>query len=115
MANANQMVVKLKITADSSQAIGEVLSEIKGVVKVEQMTPQRLRITYDVNQTGWAMLRGRLQKAGVDTQKSLFTRWRDNWREFIEQNMRDNLRHTPACCSKVPVGGGLRSHTNRDK
>lgn len=114
MANANQMVVKLKVNVDTLQVAGEVLREINGVDKVEQLTPQRLRITYDVNQTGWAVLCERLQEAGVYAQTGLLARWRDNWREFIEQNMRDNLRHTPACCSKPPAGGRLRSRTHRE-
>jgi hypothetical protein len=114
MANANQMVVKLKISAETSQVAGEALRQIKGVGKVEQITPHRLRITYDVNQTGWAMLRERLQETGAYAQAGLLARWRDGWREIIEQNMRDNLRHTPACCSKPPAGAGLRSRTHRD-
>jgi hypothetical protein len=114
MTNANQFVVKLKVTAETSKIASETLREIKGVDKVELITPQRLRITYDVNHTGWATLRERLQAVGAYPQSGLLVRWRDGWREFIEQNMRDNLRHTPACCSKPPVGGGLRSRTPRD-
>jgi len=114
MANANQMVVKLKLNAEMYQVADEALREIKGVDKVEQLSRQRLRITYDVNHTGWALLRERLQVVGASAQSGLLARWRDGWCEFIEQNMRDNLRHTPACCSKPPAGGGLRPRTHRD-
>ena len=105
MTSENQFVVKLKVTAEMSNAASEVLREINGVDDVEQLTPERLRITYDVNQTSWAKLRERLQATGVYSQAGLFALWRDGWREFQEQNTRDNLRHKPACCSKPPSGG----------
>lgn len=114
MANENQMVVKVKVYAENLPAAGVVLREIKGVDKVEQIAPQRLRITYDVNRIGWATLRTRLQSIGAYAQTGWFARWRDSWREFIEQNMRANLQHRPACCSKPPAGAGLRSRTHRN-
>lgn len=114
MAKANQMVVKLTLTAETLPVASEALRELPGVDKVEQMTPQRLRITYDVTHTDWATLRERLQAVSAYSQTGLLARWRDGWRELLEQNMRDNLRHKPACCSKAPAGGGLRSHTHRD-
>lgn len=113
MANENQMVVKVKVNVDQSQAAGAALHEIKGVDKVELMAPQRLRITYDVNLTNWSELRACLQSLGAYAQTGLLAHWRDSWREFIEQNMRANLHHRPACCSKPPVGAGLRSRTHR--
>lgn len=114
MAKVNQMVVKLKLASEMSQEADEVLRGIQGVDEVEQIAPQRLRVTYDVTHTGWATLRERLQAIGAYSQTGMLARWRDGWREFLEQNMRDNLNHKPACCSKAPVGGGLGARSSRD-
>lgn len=105
MTNENQFVMKLKVTAGMSNLVGEILREIDGVDGIEQLTPECLRITYDINQTSWAKLRERLQTKGAYSNTGLFSRWRDGWREFVEQNTRDNLSHKPACCSKPPSGG----------
>lgn len=113
MANPNQKVVKMKVSSGQMQVVIESLQEIDGVDKLEQLTPARLRITYDVNQTGWAKLRERLQSIGAYSQAGVFVRWRDGVREMLEQNMRYNLNHKAACCSKPPAGGGVRSRTTR--
>ncbi|MEJ2393074.1 MAG: hypothetical protein P8019_17005 [Gammaproteobacteria bacterium] len=115
MANPNQMVVKMKVSTGQMQIVLETLRGIDGVDKLEQLTPARFRITYDVNQTGWARLREQLQAIGAYSQAGVFARWRDGVREMLEQNMRYNLNHKPACCSKPPAGGGLQSRSPRGR
>lgn len=114
MAKVNQMTVKLKLTGEMADKAIKALSDFPGVDKVERKSPQKLRIIYDVTHTDWATLRERLQGVGAHTQTSMLSSWRDAWREFLEQNMRDNLRHKPACCSKAPAGGGLRSRNTHE-
>lgn len=115
MSNENQFVLKLKVNAETSHVASNILREVDGVDSVEQVTPQYLRITYDINRTSWGALRERLQAEGAYCQAGLLARWRDAWREFREQNTRDNLRHTGACCSKPPTGAGSWSRGSRHR
>lgn len=114
MADENQRVIKVSVPPDKLQAASDTLRDSEGVALVERVAPQRLRVTYDINHTGWAVLRERLQAIGAYSQTGLLVRWRDGWREFQEENIRDNLRHKPACCSEPPPGAGSKSRAHRD-
>lgn len=108
MTSEVQMVRSIKLDATAMQSASDVLQGIEGVDAVEQTAPQKLRITYDVTRTGWSALLEQLKGVGAYNQSGVLARWRDGWRDFAEQNMRDNLRHQPACCSKPPVGAGRK-------
>jgi len=102
------MVLKVAVAAGMLPAAVEVLRQAEGVETVEPTGPRRLRLTYDVSRTGWSTLREDLRGIGAYSPTGLLARWRNAWREFREQNVRENLRHTPACCSKPPPGAGRR-------
>lgn len=108
MTGETQMVRSIRLDAAAMQSASEALQGIDGVDAVEQTAPHKLRVTYDVTRTGWIALCERLKAAGAYGQSGMLARWRDGWRDFEEQNMRENLRHQPACCSKPPVGAGRR-------
>ncbi len=108
MANAIQMEVKIKVTAEMLSLALETLRAINGVDDVERVSDEQLHIIYDVNQTRWLALRDQLQAVGAYNKSGRFARWRDRLRDFKEQNVRDNMKHRPACCSKPPTGAGHR-------
>jgi len=108
MANQNQIVRNIKLDSASLEAAMGALQGVEGIDALEQVGPQRLRITYDVTRTGWGALLEKLKAADAEPAGGLFARWRNDWRDFQEQNMRDNLRHQPACCSKPPAGAGRK-------
>jgi len=101
-----QVVRRLKI-ADNSQRehARELLRDIEGVEVIES-DGEQLRIGYDFSHTSWSKLCETLLQAGVYQPSGTFARWRDSWREFQDQNMRENLGHRAACCSKPPPGAG---------
>lgn len=86
----------------------ETVRAIEGVVSVAAEGPQRLRITYDFTRLTWLTLCDRLKRAGLYTPKRWWMRWRDAWRDQLDHNRRENLRHQAACCSKPPPGAGRR-------
>lgn len=108
MTSETQMVRSIKLDTAAMQSASETLRVIEGVDAVEQTAPQKLRVTYDVTRTGWIALCEQLKSIGAYSQSGMMARWRDGWRDFQEQNMRDNLRYQPACCSKPPVGAGRK-------
>jgi len=102
------MVRTIKLDTTSLQPTVEFLRGLEGVDVVEQTAPRRLRITYHFNRIGWGTLCEHMKSSGAYQQGGMLSRLRDGWRDFMEENMRDNLRHQPACCSKPPVGAGRR-------
>jgi len=108
MVNATQVVRSIRLGAAVVEAASDALRRMEGVDAVEVATPRKLRVTYDVTRTGWGALCEQLKSVGAYEPSRLRGRWRDGWREFQEQNMRDNLSHRPACCSKPPAGAGRR-------
>jgi hypothetical protein len=106
--NQPQVVRSLQISDDSvRQRAGEIIRALEGVEAVEAVG-QELRISYDFSHTSWAKVCEALKSAGLYAPRGVFTRWRDSWREFQDQNMRENLGHRAACCSKPPPGAGRR-------
>lgn len=102
---AHQLVLRTLELADESAPLraSELLCGLEGVSKVEA-EKQQLHITYDITRTNWTVICNVLVKAGLYSQKGLIARLRDSWREQLDQNMRDNLTHKAACCSKPPPG-----------
>jgi len=101
-----QVVRRLKI-ADSMkrERAVELMRDIEGVDVVES-DGQQLSISYDFSHTSWAKLCDALLQADLYQPSGTFARWRDSWRDFQDQNMRENLGHRAACCSKPPPGAG---------
>jgi len=83
----------------------ELMRGTEGVDVVE-IGGEQLSISYDFSHTSWSKLCEALTQAGVYQPSGTFARWRDSWREFQDQNMRENLGHRAACCSKPPPGAG---------
>jgi hypothetical protein len=108
MTSETRMVRTIKLDTTSLQPVVELLQGLEGVDVVEQTAPQKLRITYNFSRIGWGTLCEQMKSIGAYKQSGMLNRWRDGWRDFKEQNMRDNLRHQPACCSKPPVGAGRK-------
>jgi hypothetical protein len=108
MASESQMVRTIKLDTTNLQPAVELLQGLEGVEVVEQSAPQKLRVTYNISKTGWGTLCEHIKSIGAYKQSGMLNRWRDVWREFTEQNMRDNLSHQPACCSKPPAGAGRK-------
>ncbi len=92
----------------AQQRAGEIVSAIEGVQSVKAQGEQQLLITYDYSRISWATLCDALTSSGVYKQRGVWARWRDSWRDLIDHNMRENLGHRAACCSKPPPGAGKR-------
>lgn len=101
-----QVVRRLKIVerVQRDRAV-ELMRDIEGVDAVES-DGEHLSISYDFSHTSWAKLCDALRQAGLYQPSGTFARWRDSWREFQDQNMRENRGHRAACCSKPPPGAG---------
>ncbi len=105
----HQVERTLKLSDSSTQQrAGEIVRAIEGVQSVKAQGEQQLLITYDYTRISWATLCDALTGSGVYTPRGVWTRWRDSWRDLVDHNMRDNLSHRAACCSKPPPGAGKR-------
>lgn len=114
MANPNQLVIKIKVSAGQSPNVIDALERMDGVDRVESLSSQRLRLIYDVTRVNWQTISAELSKIGISTGEGWLGRWRNSWRAFIEENTRENLNYKPACCSKPPAGAGMKSRSPRD-
>lgn len=110
MANANQMIVKVR-TRGNPNAMPRVIDKLRNMEGIDDLVyqdNQQLRITYDVTRTGWNQIRHLLHTGGIYSEHGMLARLREGFRNFKEQNIRDNLNYKPACCSKPPAGAGRR-------
>ena len=93
---------------DDGLRMRQLLQGLPGVLAVEERSPLRLRIRYDVLKTDYGTLYAALAQAGVAMPVGRLARWRCAWYAFQDANLRDNAGYRPACCSKPPPGAGRR-------
>lgn len=91
------------------------LSALPGVMAVnrDKLKP-RLWVTYDIRHLNYLQLCQSISDAGGKLATGRWSRWQRDWYNFQDQNLRDNLNHRPACCSKPPPGVAVTGKGGRD-
>jgi len=97
---------KLKLDsldAEQATAIAQEIEPLLGVdsVALDPVT-RRLDIAYDASVLQLEQIEVIVRRYGSDLDQSWWNRFKEGWYRFTDQNVLDNARHEPWCCSKVP-------------
>jgi len=98
MAKRTRVTRTLRLSSATIPSAHGLLAAVEGVDSVIQAGPERLRVTYDVTNTGWSALCERLKAVQAYAPEGRFARWRDRWRNFREQSMRNKSRRSQSSC-----------------
>lgn len=80
------------------------LQQHEGILAViPNPTDSQVRIRYDVRHWDFTQIQALLTQLGATAHTGLWQRWRSGWFVNMDNNIRDNARHHPVCCSKPPV------------
>lgn len=94
-------------TLDEARAdvIAEEVDGLTGVDSTElNASTGRLDIAYDATHLDLEQVYEILRKHDSGLERGWWNRFKDKWYRFTDQNIRDNARHIPNCCSKPPPG-----------
>lgn len=98
--------LKLKGLEDRSITDIETdIASIRGVDCISLNQNRRLlRVAYDASVTSIDRILDQLSIHGINIDNGWWNRFKLGWDRQIDQNVRDNAKHVPHCCSKPPPG-----------
>lgn len=91
------------LDAEKAAAIAQ---EIEPLIGVDSLTldpdSRRLDIAYDASVLQLEQIEEIVRRHGSDLDHGWWTRFKEGWYRYTDQNIQDNAKHEPFCCSKVP-------------
>jgi len=86
----------------------KIISEIGQAVGVDNLTLDikngLLHIAYDVTQINIDAIKLVVCKHDAEFSESWWNHLKESYYKFVDQNMLDNIKHKPSCCSRPPPG-----------
>jgi hypothetical protein len=99
---------KLKLTGMTQQSVELAKLEVESIRGVDRVNLSvksgRLSVSYDASITSIIAILDMLQTQGIEPASDWWNRLKISWDKQIDQNVRDNAKHVPHCCSKPPTG-----------
>lgn len=96
----------LKLEDLDAEKAGAIAQEIEPLVGVDAVAldpaTRRLDIAYDASVLQLEQIEAIVRRHGSDLDHGWWTRFKEGWYRYTDQNARDNARHEPWCCSKTP-------------
>lgn len=94
----------LKLEPVTDEQICSVIEEIDQLYGIDEVKyePENmmLHLTYDASRLCIDSLEIMLQKQGVEVSHDWWTRFKEGYYRFVDQNVQDNKKHTPWSCHK---------------
>ncbi|NRP27328.1 hypothetical protein XMD420_000931 [Marinobacterium sp. xm-d-420] len=99
---------KLKLTGMTQQSVELAKQEVESIRGLDMVDLSvksgRLLVSYDASITSISAILNILQSHDIKPASDWWNRLKLSWDKQIDQNIRDNARHVPHCCSKPPAG-----------
>lgn len=99
---------KVKLTGLANQELVALTTEIeslKGIDQIEFDVERGLmKASYDASITNIDIILETLKQHSIEPSKGWWNRYKLDWDRQIDQNVRENAKHEPHCCSKPPAG-----------
>ena len=96
----------LKLTglnADNAETISAGIDALVGVdgvwIDVDKST---LQVAYDASHLDIEALLGLVRQHGADVSQDWWNQFKLSWDRQIDQNIKNNAKHEPHCCNKMP-------------
>lgn len=86
-----------KIVSEIDEALGinSVMLDIKDGL---------LHIAYDVTHINLELIKRVVVKHGAELSGGWWNHFKEGYYKFVDQNMQENIKHKPSCCSRAPAG-----------
>ena len=108
VTEVNLVIRKLQLKGLTEFNREKIISEIDQAVGVDSVNIDikdgLLHIAYDVTNINLDAIKLLLRKHGAAFSEGWWNHLKEGYYKFVDQNMRDNFKHKPACCSRPPPG-----------
>ena len=100
------------VNSDNRGLIIEKINAVTGIESVEFDSEKSiLTLSYDASHCSLEDFEQLLHECDVDTDNGLWTKIKEGYYKFIDQNVKDNAEHDPHCCNSLPKTlPGSRKH-----
>ncbi len=91
-----------------NQAIGE-LKNLSGVDTVSfDYKSKQLKVAYDATHCQFHSVRSVIEQHRLSLAENWWSRVKAGYYSFVDRNIKDNAKHEPICCNKIPPGSRKR-------
>lgn len=108
----NLVVRHLKLEAVAQDLVAAATEEIDKVYGLDGVSfdekTQVLNLAYDGSKVSIDGIEELLRKHGINVSHDWWTHFKESYYRFIDDNVKDNARHEPLSCHKVPLGAGRK-------
>ncbi|QFU22775.1 cation transporter [Shewanella eurypsychrophilus] len=100
------------ITAKNKQVILDKIDRIIGIDSVSfDEDTATLNLAYDATHCDLDLFQQLIQEEGADLSHSMWTRVKEGYYKYVDQNVKDNSEHDPYCNNALPKAlPGSRKH-----
>ncbi|PKH02105.1 hypothetical protein CXF72_13390 [Psychromonas sp. MB-3u-54] len=108
VTEVNLVIRKLQLKGLTEFNLAKIISEIDQTVGIESVTLDikdgLLHIAYDVTHINLDAIKLVVVKHGAAFSEGWWNHFKEGYYNFVDQNMKDNIKHKPSCCSRPPPG-----------
>ena len=109
---SNLVVRNLRLSKVKDENIEALIKEIDKMFGLDEVSFNRkeesIHLAYDAVNLNLAGIEEVIRKHGADIHDDWWTRTKEGYYKFVEQNVKDNSDHTPWSCHKTPPGSVKR-------
>ena len=96
--------LRLEGITEKNKAV--IISEIDALLGIEHVSfdepTETLSVAYDATHCDLTGIEALLQAHGADTSNGIWTKLKEGYYKFVDQNIKDNDEHDPHCCNAMP-------------
>jgi hypothetical protein len=106
VSEVNLVIRHLKLREANADAVTRAMGEIDNIHGMDHVSfeheSQVLNIAYDATRTCIDCIEEILERYQVQVSDDWWTRFKEGYYRYIDQNVKDNATHEPFSCHKVP-------------
>ena len=108
----NLVVRHLKLETAAQGVMAAALGEIDQIYGFDGVSFDEkscvLNLAYDGSRVSIDGVEEMLSKHGISVSHGWWTHFKEGYYRFVDENVKDNARHEPLSCHKVPPGAGRK-------
>ncbi|MEH6542404.1 MAG: cation transporter [Porticoccaceae bacterium] len=108
----NLVVRHLKLNTVDQGVMAAALGEIDQIYGLDGVSFDEkshvLNLAYDGSRVSLDGVEEMLRKHGISVSHDWWTHLKEGYYRFVDENVKDNARHEPLSCHKVPPGAGRK-------
>lgn len=102
----NLVVRHLKLEGITQANKDEILDRIDHVIGIDSVSfdeeSATLILAYDATHCDLALFQQLIQEQGADLSHTMWTRVKEGYYKYVDQNVKDNAEHDPYCNNALP-------------